>query len=74
MGWLRDFTVQQLQELLQTYFDAVRHCLVCRPTVDATNFCCRQKFLSTEFLGTPFVNPQEYTEMTDHGTAKRETD
>ena len=38
MGWLRDFTVQQLQELLQTYFGAMRHCLVCGPTVDATNF------------------------------------
>jgi hypothetical protein len=38
MGWLRDFSVQQLQELLQTYFGAMRHCLVCGPTVDATNF------------------------------------
>ena len=35
MGWLRDFSVQQLQELLQ---GAMRHCLVCGPTADATNF------------------------------------
>jgi hypothetical protein len=25
MGWLRDYSVQQLQELLQTYFGAMRH-------------------------------------------------
>jgi hypothetical protein len=25
MGWLRDFSVQRLQELLQTYFGAMRY-------------------------------------------------
>ena len=65
MGWLRDFIVQQLQELLQTYFGAMRHCLVCKTTVDATYFCCRQTFLSTRSPGTPFVSPR--------GTQKRLT-
>ena len=57
--------VQQLQKLLQTYFGAMRHCLVCSSTVGATNLAAcwnstRIQVWTTEDGG-----------QIDTGTAKR---
>ena len=43
--------MSQLQKLLQTYFGAMRHCLVCHSTVGATNFTARGSFRTLDPLG-----------------------
>jgi hypothetical protein len=58
VDWLRDIMSLQLQKLLQTYFGAMGHCLVCSLSVRATIFTASRHFAPLGSLGNSFPSPQ----------------